>query len=62
MCAFGCETQEADKFKAAMADAEFQAMLKDYMKEMQDPAHRAVRWQALKQAANEKKLMETKDA
>lgn len=31
------------KFKEAMADPEFQSMLKDYMEEMQDPAVRAVR-------------------
>lgn len=30
------------KFKEAMADPEFQSMLKDYMEEMQDPAVRAV--------------------
>ncbi|CAN0489136.1 unnamed protein product, partial [Hapterophycus canaliculatus] len=34
--------QEATKFKSAMADPEFQAMLRDYMEEMQDPAQRAV--------------------
>lgn len=34
--------QEATKFKTAMADPEFQSMLRDYMEEMQDPAHRAV--------------------
>lgn len=35
--------QEATKFKAAMADPEFQSMLRDYMEEMQDPKNRAVR-------------------
>ena len=34
--------QEATKFKQAMADPEFQSMLKDYMEEIQDPAARAV--------------------
>lgn len=41
VCAVGAE-QEATKFKGAMADPEFQAMLRDYMEEIQDPANRAV--------------------
>ncbi|CAM9948259.1 unnamed protein product [Scytosiphon promiscuus] len=38
---FDVTPEEATKFKAAMADPEFQAMLRDYMEEMQDPAQRA---------------------
>lgn len=42
--------QEATKFKAAMADPEFQSMLRDYMEEMQDPAQRAVNSRSLSAA------------
>eukprot|EP00752_Nemacystus_decipiens_P003077 g2851.t1 len=38
---FEITTEEARKFKAAMADPEFQSMLRDYMEEMQDPKYRA---------------------
>lgn len=36
--------QEANKFRKAMSDSEFQNMLRDYMEEIQDPALRAVRY------------------
>ena len=42
MCARARRQQEATKFKVAMADPEFQSMLRDYMEEMQDPKQRAV--------------------
>lgn len=36
------DRQEATKFKAALGEPEFQAMLRDYMEEMQDPKQREV--------------------